>query len=56
MASASESVVKTTSTCTAACIVQAFLGLAAEIGSRLAPERIYIRQIVNVNGLACWIV
>ena len=56
MASAFESNFKTTSTCTAACTAQAFLGLAAEIGSRLAPERIYVRQIDNVNMLACWIV
>ena len=32
MAGASESVLKTKSMCTAACIAQAFLGLAAKIG------------------------
>jgi len=43
--------------CTAACIAQAFMGLAAEIGlgSILASDRIYIGQIDNANGLACWV-
>lgn len=56
MAGASESILKTTSVCTAACIAQAFLGLAAKIGlgSILASDLIYIGQSDNAIGLACW--